>query len=89
MHRPSSFFPDEGKTGVGVVPGVHSADRGAERAYAQRPNAVEEILQRDALVQSARDLRVCSYGVSAAAPHPSSRLAVLPPMLRRCETLPR
>jgi len=65
VHRPSSFFPDEerdsafARAGAGVAPGPRGADRGAERAYAQRPNAVEEILQREALVQSARDLRVC------------------------------
>ena len=65
--RTSSFFPDEGHASVGQsLPRGSGADNAAgrsraERTYMKRPNAVEEILQREALVQSARDLRVRAW----------------------------
>ena len=59
----SSFFPDHTGSGQLDSSAVHQSRRPGAHALAsfgrvRKPNAVEEILEREALVQSARDLRV-------------------------------
>jgi hypothetical protein len=71
--RQSSFFPDNPAShNSSSRGGLGAAGGGSHRAPGVRtrhPNAVEEILQREALVQSARDLRlVAPFAPSESAP---------------------